>query len=690
MTRLLLITEDNTYAQSLQHALSAVADFQIHHRPKVAEARGGLTAGAFEVCLLAPAHSETDTVGDVAAFRAQSESLPLVVVAPNGAAAELLARLLSAGADSVLNSPVDMAALGTLLVRLAARGTAATGVGAESSSPVAQPAANRLTGKAAALSSALEVLRDFSQVLGYSLDYRQLTQHFLLKLREVVGLSRIAIFLEPGPLEALPTAMPGDLQGSLPCAAAVGVPADLVECFALTRKSGLGRLLTLQPQILRAPAGGGDGRLLDQKVAREFEVLGGQVALAVNDRERTLGVAVLGGRITGGEFSDEELLLVYHLLEELGLAVKNSWLHRQAVSSQRLFASVLDGLSVGALVVGSGHHVLYANRTINQLLRGSEGKVVELVHLPAPIAVKLHEAIERGTEVEPFYHEAGTVAPAPVGGSAPPVGQPQVWRVSIVLLRDGNARAPRTALLLMEDFTGIRVAQRAEIESSNLRLISLIARRFAHEIRNALVPLSTHAQLFESQIDDAEFQRSLKSALDRETQRIQRFTDQMLVLARAEQAPNELADLEQIIRQGFEKSLAYAGGEGELEISASLPHTRLRCNPTGLAHAFQEIFLNGLQSSVPGVRRVQLSLDPAPAPDGRPQVMLKVRDSGIGFSGEAAAHATEPFYTTRNTGVGLGLTIARRVIEAHQGSLEVHARTGESDPDLVIRLPLSS
>lgn len=669
VTRLLLISEDSPSALNLQTALTASADFQIHHRASLADARGPLAAGAFEACLLTPTRLDADFAATLAAARQAAEQLAIVVVAPAGTTVDAQARLLAAGADSVLFQPLEVSALAANLTRLTSR-TAPAPAAADTPFPAAPP---RLNAKAAALSSALEVLRDFSAVLGYSLDYRQLTHHFILKLREVVGISRIAIYLEAPSADAVPGAPRGD-NAALPCAAAIGLSADLVECFALTRRSGLGRQLTLNPQILRAPAGSASP-FLEPKIAREFEVLGGQVAIPVNDRERTLGVAVLGGRITGGEFSDEELLLVYHLLEELGLAVKNSWLHHQLLGSHRLFASVLDGLTVGALVLGPQQQVVYANRAIITFLRGAAASHLDVHDLPAPLAAKLHEVSERGADTAPFFHEmAGPEA--------------RVFRATVIPLRQAPAKLPQTALLLLEDFTAIRAAQQAEIESSNLRLISLIARRFAHEIRNSLVPLTTHAQLFDAEIDQPDFRASLKAALGRETQRIQRFTDQMLLLARADQQAAELVPLEDILRTSFEKSRAYAGGEAALEIKSDLPPVMLRCNRASLAHAFQEIFLNGLQSGGEHDRRVCVGLNATPTADGRAELVIHVRDSGSGFAAESAPRATEPFFTTRNTGVGLGLTIARRVIEAHSGRLDIHPRLAPGDPDLTIRLPL--
>jgi signal transduction histidine kinase/DNA-binding response OmpR family regulator len=670
VTRLLLITDDTPAAHHLQTALASSADFQIHHRAQVADARGALAAGAFEAALFVPARLDGDFVNALAATRQSSPELAIAVVAPAGVGVDAQARLLAAGADSVLFQPLDVAALAANLTRLTTR--AALAAASHAGDAATLQAAGRLTAKAAALSSALEVLRDFSQVLGYSLDYRQLTHHFILKLREVVGVSRIAIFLEAPATDSLPGARADN--STLPCAAAIGISADLVECFALTRRSGLGRQLTQNPQIMRSPRES-VSPLFDPKLAREFEVLGGQVAIPVNDRERTLGVAVLGGRITGGEFSDDELLLVYHLLEELGLAVKNSWLHHQLVGSHRLFANVLNGLTVGALVIGPAQQIIYANRAIITILRGEAASQLDVHDLPPALAAKLHEASERGVEVEPFFHETSDA-------------EPRLFRATVLPLRQSPGKLPQTALLLLEDFTKIRAAQRAEIESSNLKLISLIARRFAHEIRNSLVPLTTHAQLFDAEIEQPDFRESLKTALARETQRIQRFTDQMLLLARSDQPPAELVPLDDILRTSFEKSRAYAGGEASLDIKSDLPPVMLRCNRSSLAHAFQEIFLNGLQSGGEHERRVSVALNAAPTSDGRAELVIQVRDSGGGFAPDSAPRATEPFFTTRNTGVGLGLTIARRVIEAHQGHLDIHPRLTPGDPDLTIRLPL--
>lgn len=52
-----------------------------------------------------------------------------------------------------------------------------------------------------------------------------------------------------------------------------------------------------------------------------------------------------------------------------------------------------------------------------------------------------------------------------------------------------------------------------------------------------------------------------------------------------------------------------------------------------------------------------------------------MRDAGKGFDTESAAHATEPFYSKRTVGLGLGLTVTRKIAELHRGRLDVHQTT---------------
>lgn len=665
MIHLLIIAEDDV-AFPPPAAPPTSAEFKLVRKPDLAAARPLVEAGLFDACLVIVDALSDDTGRMIADFRAAAPRCPLIVARPHQVAAADQAAYL-AGADAVLPAPPEPTVVMMVIRRLIAAAPPPPMVAAPPP-PAAAPAP-----------SPLAILRDFSRVFTYSLDYRELTRQFAFKLREILGTARVAIFLEPEPPAGGFGMHPIRPLTRLVCAGAVGLPAGLVECFELSRESGLGRHIEHTGRILRQ-GGGSTAPFLagDARAQREFEVLGCEVALPVSDRERTLGVVLLGERITGVPFSDAELLLVYHLMEELGLAVRNSRLHRELSSNHRLFSDVLGAMTNGALAVGPDLAVLFANQALWRLLGDTTAPArvrLEFDDLPEVLKKNLHEAVENGRAVAPFLYEH----------RGPPA---RMLRVSIIPFGAAGSRPPQPALLLLEDFTQVHAAQRAEIEASNLKLIGLIARRFAHEIRNSLVPLTTHEQLFDTDYADAEFRDSLKHALTRETRRIQRFTEQMLFLAQPERGPNDVQPLDELLQTSFSRSRDFLGEPAQLEIQSELAGASLRCHRPSLAHALQEIFLNGLQSAG-SASRVSVTVAPEAGSDGRPGVSLRIRDSGRGFAPEVAGRAADPFFTTRNTGVGLGLTVAKRVIEAHSGRLEVRPRTRNDDPDLIIHLPLN-
>lgn len=627
-----------------------------------------LSIGVFDLIVVIAAPQADAIPAQVDAIREAAEGVPIVLLT-NDPSAEVEQVAYASGAALVLRMPLNSAAFAAATRRLLAPGFAPI------DPPLRAVVANHETPLHA---PALEVLRDFSRVLGYSLDYKLFTQHFVLKLREVLSVNRIAIFLE-APAMGSPSQSP-DARGKdrLSAVAAVGVSSDIIECIELSRRSGIGLQITRNAQIVRIDTDASAAWLADNpKIRREFEVLGCQIALPINDRERTLGIALIGGRLTGGPFNDGELQLVYRLLEELGLAIKNSWLHHQLSASHRLVSDVLSAITSGSLVVGADLTVLHANRAFLEFLRGGArlDAHVEFSELPPPLASALHDLSEKGVLAEPFFitspHHAGLT-----------------YRVSLIPFPNPDRRLPQPALALVEDFTQILSAQRAEIETSNAKLIALIARRFAHEIRNSLVPLSTHHQLLDTDYANDDFRESLKSSLGRETARIQRFTEQMLFLSQPPYPADSLVPVLALLHEAFEHARRTLEVACELECAGDIPETTVRAHRASLLHAFEEVLLNALQEAGErGPVRVLASLS---THDGKPaRVTLAFSDRGGGFTPDVAPHATEPFFTTRTTGVGLGLTVARRIVENHGGALEVRTRS-EGDPtDVIIGLPVA-
>jgi signal transduction histidine kinase len=99
--------------------------------------------------------------------------------------------------------------------------------------------------------------------------------------------------------------------------------------------------------------------------------------------------------------------------------------------------------------------------------------------------------------------------------------------------------------------------------------------------------------------------------------------------------------------------------------------------------------LNALQAN-PTDARIGVRLHTQANGNAPRAIEIEVQDNGSGFTPEAVAKAPAPFFTTRNVGLGLGLTVSRKIVETHQGKLEIVPSKPGQAGIVRISLPLES
>ena len=381
------------------------------------------------------------------------------------------------------------------------------------SRPVESPAAGRSINAA----QTLDVLRDFSSILTHSLDAEAMLKQFLLFLREILSVNRAAIFLNRPCTPLTETLSPADSR-RLRVVSALGLSSGLLENFELSLDSGLGAQLSRLGRILRRDS---EEACEDGEAQKEFELLGTQVAVPIPGREGIVGVAVFDGRVTGEPLINVELELIFHLLEQVGLALRNIWLHDQLAGNHEMMTGILCELSSACIVVGRDLNVLHANKAARRHFgqKNKRSGELEFSDLPQTLGAKIYQVLKTGAAMGPYRYE--------------PENSPgTVYSVSVVPFQRGNSTVPVSALLTADDLTQVEQLRRLEVEAANLRLIKSMADRLAHEIGNALVPLATHQQLLAEKYKDREFRESLDQALADGVKRVTRLINQMRFLAR--------------------------------------------------------------------------------------------------------------------------------------------------------------
>ena len=130
-------------------------------------------------------------------------------------------------------------------------------------------------------------------------------------------------------------------------------------------------------------------------------------------------------------------------------------------------------------------------------------------------------------------------------------------------------------------------------------------------------------------------------------------------------------------------------GRAKLNFDTGNKPIVLTGNRAALKHALAEVMLNALQAN-PADPKIGVRLHAESSGNGLQGLQIEVQDNGAGFTPEAAQKACAPFFTTRNVGLGLGLTVSRKIIETHRGKLEIVAPKSGQAGVVRISLPLDT
>jgi PAS domain S-box-containing protein len=223
--------------------------------------------------------------------------------------------------------------------------------------------------------------------------------------------------------------------------------------------------------------------------------------------------------------------------------------------------------------------------------------------------------------------------------------------------------------------------QQRMIQTERLTVIGQMAARAAHEIRNPLVAIGGFAR---SLLRDAPPEDPRREALDiivSEVRRLETIVREVLDFTKPSPPDVKPLDVRRVAAELLElmrMEISEADVEASLEGPEDLPPAL--ADRDRIFQALVNVVRNALHA-MPEGGRLTLHLS---APDDR--VEIAVQDTGVGMTPEVMARLTEPFFTTKSAGSGLGLTIASQIVRDHGGEIRVESAAG-AGTTLRIRLP---
>jgi len=239
-----------------------------------------------------------------------------------------------------------------------------------------------------------------------------------------------------------------------------------------------------------------------------------------------------------------------------------------------------------------------------------------------------------------------------------------------------TAEKLRAAYEQLHEQTNIMIETEEQLrKAERLSTLGELAAGISHEIRNPLASIRGTAEILQDITTPQEKRQEFAKLMLHEVDRLTRVVENYLRLARFQRLNREKANMKEILSrmlQIVESQMKRKNITISTEFAPDLPELDL--DVSQIEQALLNLLLNSA-AAMPDGGTLSLASYLRKS-DGAGGVVVEVKDTGAGIAPEHLSRVFEPFFTTRQDGTGLGLSMVKRIVKAHGGSVEVSSEVG--------------
>ncbi len=230
-------------------------------------------------------------------------------------------------------------------------------------------------------------------------------------------------------------------------------------------------------------------------------------------------------------------------------------------------------------------------------------------------------------------------------------------------------------VFMIEDVTREENERQEVFEESKNKALNRIIAGISHEIKNPLMTIKNYAVLSETEMESEDFRRSFSQYVPKEVDRISLLIESLIAYSRPVRGQKERFNVGDVADSC--RGLAYVASKKGVEIKSDIDRG---CFITANKDQFRQSLLNFLINSVESIEKKMIEFSDHESDqyyvkltvrrDGG-NVVTEVYDNGVGMSEEQLSRCTEPFYTTKSSGTGMGLALASQYTRENGGHFEI-------------------
>jgi two-component system nitrogen regulation sensor histidine kinase GlnL len=265
---------------------------------------------------------------------------------------------------------------------------------------------------------------------------------------------------------------------------------------------------------------------------------------------------------------------------------------------------------------------------------------------------------------------------------------------------------PQGAAVFFKDLTHVEHKEERERLRDRLAALGQMAANMAHEMRNPLASIEVSCALLKRRLPEESGGRDLLEKIVGEVRRLNRTISSSLEYVKPLTLSMAPARLDSVLDEALATALGRRGRPGiRVERSGQRPLPSFLMDRSQIRVVFENLFLNALEAmGERGTLSIETGTAPAPQAAAIPYrppgeggrdlsssfdryAVVRVEDTGPGIPEEHLDKLFYPFFTTKKQGSGLGLSMAKKIVDSHRGLLDVESRPGQGAL-FTVRLPM--
>ena len=377
------------------------------------------------------------------------------------------------------------------------------------------------------------------------------------------------------------------------------------------------------------------------------------------------------------------LCLFYFFSFLSGYLAQNLFVTTRELSRLRLETSeILEQMRSGLLTVDAEKRIVYFNKAAGDIL-GLDPQDVRGRHILDVFGkgyIEFQRRINTGLDLKRAEDRSEISIDHPEGGTIP-------LGLSLSIIKDDEEKL-RGIIAVFQDLTEAKKLEERIRATDRLAAVGQLAAGIAHEIRNPLASISGSVEVLKDELNPDGDNLRLMQLILKESSRLNTILTDFLNFARINKRSADRCDLGIVIPEIVE----LAGGNSQISDSVEIMHNLHQPNivVAGSEDQIKQILWNLILNSAQGMGQkggvIWISTDDYCSDEGIQMIKLVVADDGPGIPAGVRDRIFDPFFSTKQTGTGLGLPIVVRLVDCLEGRIDLES-SAEAGTKFSIYLP---